>query len=338
MKVFPERLGERLDKGLDRVYLVAGPETLLVLEACDAVRTTCRDRGVDERIVLEADTGFDWNDLGASTETGSLFASRRLIDLRLPSGKPGREGGQALREWVEAGSDDILMLSCRKWELASEKTAWFKALDTAGVYVPAWSIKPDRLPAWIGQRLKSRGLEVSADGARFLAARLEGNLLAAAQVVDRLALLYGHGALDRATLEAAVADQARYDAFRLVELVLNGDAAGALRCCRGLQAEAVAPPAIVAALARELQIVMRVAARPGNAEAVFRDQHVWSARQGPIRNAVERLEGERLRGLPGALSRLDRLSKGQAAGSFEQALERFVVGLCAPRPLREWVA
>lgn len=338
MKIFPERLPERLARGLDPVYLVAGPEPLLVLEACDAVRSTCRGQGVDERIVLEADSGFDWNGLGAATETGSLFASRRLIDLRLPGGKPGREGGQALREWVDQDGDDVLLISCRQWELKNESTAWFKALDKAGVYVPAWSVKPDRLPAWLTQRLKARGLEVSPDGARFLAARLEGNLLAAAQVADRLALLYGHGALDRPTLEKAVADQARYDAFRLVELVLGGDTAGALRCCRGLLAEAVPPPVIVATLSRELQIVLRVAAQPGRADTVFREQHVWQARQGPIRIAAGRLEGERLRALPGALARLDSLSKGQAAGDFQQSLERFVVWLCAPESRREWAA
>src|SRR6056297_1096097 len=146
MKLYAERLPEQLSRQLAPVYLIAGPERLIVEEAADEVRKACRARQIDERIRLTADGRFKWDELGQSTETGSLFASRRLVELRLPSGKPGTEGGKTIRQWLEDGSEDVLLLICDQWEMAQERSAWARAVDAAGVYVPAWSVKPERLP------------------------------------------------------------------------------------------------------------------------------------------------------------------------------------------------
>lgn len=327
MKLFAERLPEQLQRGPAPVYLIAGPERLIVEEAADQVRRACREHGIDERIRLTADRGFDWSDLGQATETGSLFASRRLVELRLPTGKPGNEGGKTIRAWVEEGSDDVLLLICDQWEIAQERAAWVKAIESAGVYVPAWNVKPERLPGWIEQRLKSRGLDAEPAVPRFLAERLEGNLLAAAQEVDRLALLLPGQRLSLDAVREAVADSARFDAFRLAELVLSGQAGAALRCIRGLRESDAPAPGVLWALGRELEVALEVARR-GRRESpdrVFSELRVWKSRQAPIRACIGRLGERRIERLVGRLTRLDLLSKGQVEGSFWIELER----LCA---------
>jgi len=327
MKVFPDRLPETLQRGLAPVYLIAGPERLLVEEAADQVRVAARAHEVAERIRLEADGRFNWDELAQSTGTASLFATRRLVEVRLASGKPGKDGGAAIRAWVGDGRDDVLLLLFDHWEIAQERSAWFKAVDAAGVFVPCWAVKPAQLPRWIGARLKRRGLNGDANVCRFLAERLEGNLLAAAQEVDRLALLLPGQRLDERTLEQAVADSARFDAFRLTELALTGQAGAALRCIRGLREADIAPPAILWALGRELEIALAVARRSAREpiDRVFGELHVWKARQEPIRACVKRLGANTLERAVTGLSRLDRLAKGQAFGDFWIELERLCV-------------
>lgn len=329
MKLFPEKLPQRLGQGLDPVYLVAGQEPLLVEEACDAVRSAARSAGVSERVVLEADARFDWSELGSATETHSLFASQRLVEVRLPSGKPGREGAAALRDWVAQAGEDRLLVKCDAWDMASEKTAWVKALDAAGVYVPCWKVKPQRLPQWLGQRLRSRGLRADPAACRFLAERLEGNLLAAAQEVERLALLYPSGQVGLEEVRSAVADSARFDSFRLVELVFSGQAGAALRCIRGLRESDTPMPLIVGALARELQTIgnFQMLSRQQSAAEAFRTMGVWKSRQQPIAEAARRIRPEVVRAILSRLSELDQLSKSTGRDDFWLRLERLCVAL-----------
>jgi DNA polymerase-3 subunit delta len=331
VKIFPEKLPARFRQGLDPVYLVAGQEPLLIEEACDAVRKAAREAGVAERLVLEVDGRFDWSQLGSATETNSLFASQRLVEVRLPSGKPGREGGAALREWVERAGDDILLVKCDNWEMASEKSAWVKALDAAGVYVPCWKVKPPRLPQWIGQRLASRGLRADPAACSFLAERLEGNLLAAAQEIERLALLYPRGQVGLDEVRAAVADSARFDSFRLVELVLSGQPGAAVRCIRGLREADTPMPLIVGALARELQTIgsFQALAASRSAGEAFRTLGVWKSRQQAIADAARRIAPNVVRQALSRLSELDQLSKSSRRDEFWLQLERLSVGLAA---------
>jgi len=330
VKLFPDRLEQRLARGLDRAYLIAGSEDLLVEEACDAVRRAARRAGVGERLVLDADARFDWQQLSAATETLSLFATRRLVELRLSSGKPGREGAAALREWVETDSDDILLVKCNAWDLTQERSAWAKALEQAGVYLPCWPVKAHQLPDWIARRLASRGLKADASASRFLAERLEGNLLAAAQEIERLALLYGrdsHLGLDE--VQAAVADSARFDSFRLVELVLSAQVGAALRCIRGLRAADTAMPMIISALARELRVVaaFQVRVRSMSEAAAFGELEVWRSRQAAVAAAAGRLPAAAVRAAVARLSDLDRMAKSNDRHEFWVALERLCVSL-----------
>lgn len=334
MKLFPEKLSQRLRQGLDRAYLIAGQEPLLIEEACDAVRAAAREHGVAERLVLEADARFDWGQLGSATENNSLFASKRLVEVRMPTGKPGREGGAALREWVSRADDDILLVKCDAWDMASEKTAWVKALDSAGVYVPCWKVKPQRLPQWIAQRLSSRGMRADEAACRFLAERLEGNLLAAAQEVERLALLYPGGQVGLEQVRAAVADSARFDSFRLIELVFAGQAGAAVRCIRGLREADTPMPLIVGALARELQTIgnFQMLTRNASAGQAFSQLGIWKSRQQPVADAARRLSPEVVRQTLAQLSDLDQLSKSSGREMFWLRLERLCVALATNRP------
>lgn len=330
MKIYPDRLEQRLARGLDRTYLIAGPEHLLVEEASDAVRRAARGMGVEERLVVEVDGRFDWQQLGAATETLSLFASRRLIELRLPSGKPGREGGAALRAWIDKDSDDILLVKCNAWDLTQEKSAWARALDQAGVYLPCWTVKPQQLPEWIERRLATRGMRTDSAASRFLAERLEGNLLAAAQEIERLALLHARGALlGLDEVRAAVADSARFDSFRLVELVLSAQTGAALRCIRGLRDADTAMPMIISALARELQLVLafQIRVRRMSKAAAFAELEVWRSRQAAIELAARQLSPQAVRSALAELANLDRIAKSNDRHEFWVALERLCVRL-----------
>ncbi len=330
MKVFPDRLPGALKGPMAKAYLVAGTEALLLEESLDHIRQAAKAQGVVERVVVEADGRFDWDRLGQATETGSLFATRRLVELRLASGKPGKEGGGAIREWIAQPSDDVLLIKCASWEVAQEKTVWFKAVDEAGVFVPCWPIKPQQLPQWMAARLSAKGLSVDRAGVEFLAQRLEGNVLAAAQEVERLALLYPQGhRLTLAELKQSVADHARFDPFRLVELVLTAQSGAALRCVRGLIEADVAKPAVIFALAKELQVIaaFQVLSKKQNAQAAFRELFVWPARQGPVEAAAKRLSPKHLSLALAQLSKLDRMAKSNDAHRFWVNLERLCVGL-----------
>ncbi len=336
MKLFPEKLAAHLDKGVDAIFLVAGPELLLVEESCDAIRRAARSADVAERVVIDADGRYDWSQFGSASDNLSLFATRRLIELRLPSGKPGREGGAALREWAAGQHDDILLIKCQAWEMASEKTAWFRDVEKAGVFVPCWSIKPHRLPAWIRARMRSRGISADDAAAAFMADRLEGNLLAAAQEVERLALLYGRGSqLNLAQLKEAVADSARFDAFRLVELVMSGQAGASVRCIRGLDDGATPMPLVVGALARELMQVeaFQALCRQMPAQRAMEKLKVWPSRRQGLESAAGRVGPARVRQALARLSDLDRMSKSNQRDEFWLNLERLCVDL-AGRPGR----
>ncbi|TVR96613.1 MAG: DNA polymerase III subunit delta [Wenzhouxiangellaceae bacterium] len=335
MKLFPEKLSTRLASQLDSLFLIAGPELLLVEEACDAVRQAARRAGIGERVVIEADGRYDWNQFGSASDNLSLFATRRLIELRLPSGKPGRDGAACLREWAAGDHDDVLLIKCQAWEMASEKTAWFRDVEKTGVFVPCWSVKSHRLPGWILARLRARGVEADESSAAFLAERLEGNLLAAAQEIERLALLYGQGSrLNLDQLKEAVADSARFDAFRLVELVLSGQAGASVRCIRGLDDGATPMPLIVGALARELMLLeaFQTLTRRMPAGRAMDELKVWPSRRGALEAAARRLQPGAVRLALARLSDLDRMAKSSQGKEFWLELERLCVALAGNRP------
>ena len=315
---------------LKPVYLLAGEEHLLLLEAADALRARARELGYTEREIIDVEGSFDWNALAQANASMSLFASRKLIDLRMPTGKPGKEGSAAIIEYCEhASPDNVLLITCTQWSKQHEG-AWVAAVERSGMFVPIWPMKLEELPEWIAQRMASRGLRADRDAIEALAERVEGNSLAAAQEIDKLALLHGDAPLDALTLEALVADSARYDVFKLVEAAFVGDAERALRILDGLRAEGEQVPALMGWMLHQLQLLARLAAS-NNLAAAFRAEHIWPARETLYRKALGRAGRGHWDDCLVQAGRIDRLSKGRGFGDAWNEFERLLLAIAKPR-------
>lgn len=319
MKLRYEQLASHLQQGLQPIYLISGDEPLQVMEAADAIRARARELGFGEREVLHAEAGFDWNALTAASGSLSLFAEQRLLELRLPSGKPGKEGGAALSDYAaDPPPDTVLLIICGKIDAASQKSKWYKALETTGVTLQVWPVEPGVLPGWVLNRMRSRGMQPTPEAAQILAERVEGNLLAAAQEVEKLRLLFGEGPIDVLQVEEGVADSARYDIFELVDTALLGDAPRTTRVIEGLHAEGVEPILVLWALMREIRTLAQMAeelAQGRSIEAVLGQFRVWEKRKGPVRAGLKRHTLKRWLQLLRRAGRIDRMIKGIEPGN-----------------------
>lgn len=318
MRLRFEHLERHLEGPLAPVYVVSGDEPLQLAEAADAIRAAARRQGFGERQVMHVGAGFDWNGLAAACDSLSLFAERRLFDLRLPDSGPGKEGAAALAAYAGAPSaDNLLLVTCGKLDKRQQQSVWFKALDGAGAALQVWPVEPGQLPGWIARRMRARGLEPSAGAARLLAAQVEGNLLAAAQEVEKLWLLHGEGAIDEAAVAQAVADSARFDVFELVDAALAGERARTVRVLEGLRGEGVEPVLVLWALAREIRSLAAMARdlKGGKGvDAVMGQHRVWDKRKPVVRAALQRHPPGRWYGLLARAARVDRMIKGVEPG------------------------
>jgi DNA polymerase-3 subunit delta len=325
-----DQLTGHLQQSLAPVYFIHGDETLLVNECADAVRAAARVQGYAERQVFSVEAGFDWNSLLAASDSLSLFAERRILELRLPSGKPGKEGAQLLRDYAERPPPDTLLLIVSgKLEAAARRSKWVLALDQTGVSIPIWPVDAARLPAWLERRMRAHGMRASRDALQLIAARVEGNLLAAAQEIEKLYLLHGAGELDVASVAELVADSARYDVFGLVDAALGGDAAHAQRILSGLRAEGIDPVLVLWALAREIRALAAMARQlQGSGVAqVLASHQVWDKRKPLISAALQRIGGRQWWQLLQRCAQLDRVIKGRAAGSAWDELLQLTLNL-----------
>lgn len=327
-----DQLEGRLKRGLDPVYLIGGSELLLLQEARDLIFKAALAEGFTERELLEVRQHFDWNRLSEAAGAPSLFAQRRIVDLRLPTGKPGQDGAREFREWAEnPDPDTLLVVSCEQWDVAQRKSKWAQSLERAGVQIDIWPVKPEEMPAWIASRLRQAGLEPDREAVLVLAERLEGNLVAAQQEIDKLVLIKGSGSLSADDVLLAVADSARFDGFQLVEHMLAGQAPDALRVAAGLRRMGVAIQALVGAIVANLKIVeayRQGMARRQNEQAIFKQLRVWQARQAGLRAAGHRLDAKRLAEVWSRLAEIDQVSKGQPKGDAWHLLDQLIVRVC----------
>lgn len=332
MALRADQLAGSLKRGLAPVYLVGGEEPLLLLECCDQIREAARAQGFAERELLQVEKGFDWSSLGQAATPG-LFATRKIIDLRLRTGKPGREGARVLGEWADAPDPDmILMVSCEKWDKSSRSSKWASKLEKAGQRVDIWPVKAQELPRWLEQRMLVHGMHPEPEALRILADRLEGNLLAARQEIDRLALIRGAGTVTVDDVMKVVADSSRFETFALAEHMLSGNLHDGLRVAAGLKRMDTPLPLLVGALLRELKVVeaYSLAVRGGENESmVFRRLNVWQNRQHTIRTAARRLGTLKLFAAFKMLSLIDRQSKGRAKGDPWQSIDTLLLQLSA---------
>jgi DNA polymerase-3 subunit delta len=324
---------------LEPAYLIAGGEHLLVLEAADALRARARELGYIEREILDVEPHFDWNRLADAGRSLSLFASRRLIDLRLPTGLPGKEGSAAIIAYCEAPPPDtVLLVTANDWSKRHEG-AWARAIENAGMFVPVWPMKREELPGWIGARMAQKGVTATPDAIAWLAERIEGNLLAAAQEVDKLALTAEGRRIDVETLESSVADDARYDVFRLTDAAIGGDAARALRILAGLRAEGEEVIPMLGWVLSQLRQLSRLAAEPGGSMGG------GYGREAALRRALKGADPLHWERCLAQAARVEIFAKGQnldAAGrSWGDAwieFERLIAAIAKPRVAKELFA
>ena len=324
MRLKPEQLGAELQKGLAPVYFISGDEPLQLGELADAIREAARLAGFSTREVFSVETGFEWNDLTVAVDSYSIFSDKKIIDLRLPSGAPGTEGSKALIAYCERlPADTVLLVTAGKLAGAALKTRWLQALDKVGVVIQVWPLDGPDLIRWLQQRMQRRGLSTDPEGLKILASRIEGNLLAAAQEIEKLYVLYGPGHLSDQQILDVVADSSRYDVFKLIDCVLAASMKRIFKVLSGLQAEGVAAPVILWALTREARTLIkmkRAIAQGQNRELVFKNNQIWDKRKQLVSHALNRLSEQDLNSVLLLSAKADRQIKGQQKGDEWETL------------------
>jgi len=316
MRVNAEQLAAQLQKGLLPVYLVFGDEQMLVEESADLIRQQARQLGANERQVWHVEGRFDWSQIQWQEQTMSLFDSQRLLEVRLPSGSPGKEGGEAFRRFVDnPPQDTTLLIISGKIDNRSQKSKWFTEIDKVGATTPVWPVDSTHLPRWITQRLKQRGLTVSPAVAALIAERVEGNLFAAAQEIEKLALLCPDGQVSEDIVLASVADNARFQAFGLMDTVFTGQAAKIPRMISLLKAEGNDILAIFSALSWSLHRMIDMAfelSQGTHIEQVFKLQKppIWDKAKPVMREALARHEAGQWQQFLQQMAEIDQAAKG----------------------------
>ena len=320
MKVFADKLPEALASKMPAVVIVAGEEPLQHMEACDAVRAAARQHGIEEREILHVEANFAWGRLHEATASLSLFASRKLIELRLGSQNLGQEGAKALKEYAETPGirDNMLLVSMGKLDFRQQKSAWFQALDKLGLFVPVWPVDISRLGFWLRDRAARYGLSLDLDTARLLGERTEGNLLAADQELQKFALQLPPGSrIDPVNISGGVEDSARYDVFTLADACLKGERERASRILHGLRGEGVEAPIVLWSLTRELRTLLSLHQHLEQGQSFehackAQKPAIFDKRRPAYQQAIARLPRKRLHKLLLFSQRLDLAVKGAA--------------------------
>ncbi|MDO5654139.1 MAG: DNA polymerase III subunit delta [Brachymonas sp.] len=344
MQIKPEQLAGHVQKGLHSLYVLHGNEPLLVQEAADAIRTGARQQGAAERSShTVSGAHFDWSGVLAASNSLSLFAERQLVEIHIPTGKPGKEGATALAQLAQsaAGNDaTVLLVTLPRLDKAGKTSNWFTALEQHGVSVAIEGVERQALPRWIASRLRQQDQHVASGeegehALRFFADRVEGNLLAAHQEIQKLALLYPAGELSAAQIEAAVLNVARYDVFKLSEAVLSGQVQRVQRVLDGLQAEGESEVMVHYQLAEDIRALKRVREALDGGKPLplaLREQRVWGPRERLFERALPRLQAPVLVRLLHAAHLVDGITKGIKAEGWPadawQALHRLAHALC----------
>lgn len=339
MKISTEQLQQHLSRELKPLYTVYGDETLLALEASDRIRARARAEGYTERSVLTVDSGFKWSELAFTGNSQSLFAARRILELRIPTGKPGTEGSETLQSYCASLPPDtltLLFLPGVDWR--AQKAGWFETLDRCGVAVEAKPVTRKALPEWIAGRLKAQNQDADRETLDFIADRVEGNLLAAHQEVQKLALLFPAGKITFDQAREAVLDVARYDVFNLGEALLDGDVLHLARMMDGLRGEGVAPPLVLWALTEEIRAIGRVTDAIASGKTppqLWRDARVWgNSHQNLMQQNCRRFTREQVEAALLHAAKVDRAVKGLIRGDVWDELLQLGLRFSSAAPVK----
>jgi DNA polymerase-3 subunit delta len=331
MRLSPQQLTQHVQKGLQPLYVLVGDEPLAQRESLDTLRHAARSQGHDERTGFVVERNFNWQQLAAFGQSFSLFASRRILEISIPSGKPGTEGSKALQALAEEPlADTIVIVILPSLDRDGKNSAWFSALEQHGIVLALEEVETQHLPQWIAQRLALQDQQADAETLEFLAHQVEGNLLAAHQEIQKLALLYPTGQLQPQQVRDAVLNVSRYDAFHLGEAVLAGDVGRTVRILQGLQDEGAQPVAVMNPLLWILLPLVRVKqaeARGENVASAMQQARIYGDRQALVRRAIARLSLKQLQAALVKLAEIDKTAKGLLLGDAWLEISRLCYGL-----------
>jgi DNA polymerase-3 subunit delta len=320
MQLRVDGLEGHLAKTIAPLYVISSDEHLLALEAADKIRRAARANGYSERDVLTVERTFKWGELLAANNEMSLFGDKKLIELRIPTGKPGKDGGAALQSYAkDLSPDNLTLITLPKLDWQTAKAAWVGALQQAAVYIEIPTIERAALPGWIGTRLASQGQSVDRQGLDFIADRVEGNLLAAHQEIQKLGLLHEPGKLTFEQVHDAVLNVARYDVFKLSEAMLAGDAARLVRMLEGLKGEGEALPLVLWAVADEIRTMLKLKAAMAQGRplgALLKENRIWGPKERLMEPALRRVSLATLERALQDAAQVDKMVKGLRAKAF----------------------
>jgi DNA polymerase III subunit delta len=325
MRLRPEQLETNLQRsGMAPIYFVSGDEPLQKLECIDQIRIAGRAQGYDERLVFNVDKSFDWDSINQATGNLSLFSNRRIIELRMAAPKPGKEGGRVLLEYAEqVNEDNLLIISSDKMDKSTQNNKWLKAVEKAGILIQVWPINPAQLPGWIQTRVQAKQKRITLDAARLIAQRVEGNLLAARQEIEKLVLLIDKDSIDIEDVISAVADSSRYDVFDMIESALLGNADRTLYMLQGLRNEGTEPLALFGALMWEFRRLCSIAHQHEsgmNLESLFKSYRIWDQKKRPMNAVLKRHSCKSLDKLLNYCATIDKTLK---SSHKDQAWDKF---------------
>jgi DNA polymerase-3 subunit delta len=320
MQLRPEALEPHLAKGLAPLYVITSDEHLLALEAADKIRRAARAAGHTERDVLTVERTFKWGELLAANQALSLFGDKKLIELRIPSGKPGKDGSAALQAYAkDLSPDNLTLITLPKLDWQTAKASWVASLQQAAVYIEIPNIERAQLPGWIGQRLAAQGQSADRSALDFIADRVEGNLLAAHQEIQKLGLLHEPGKLSFEQVQDAVLNVARYDVFKLSEAMLMGDPARLARMLEGLKGEGEALPLVLWAVSEEIRTLLKLKAGMAQGRplgALLKEYRIWGPRERMMDPALRRISLPTLEAALQEAAQVDKMVKGLRAKAF----------------------
>ncbi len=317
MQLRAEALDAHLTKSLAQLYVITSDEHLLALEAADKIRRAARAQGYSEREVLSVERSFKWGELLAANSALSLFGDKKLIELRIPTGKPGKDGGAALQSYAKNLSpDNLTLITLPKLDWATQKAAWVASLQQAAVFIEIAPVERAQLPGWIGNRLAAQGQSAERPSIEFIADRVEGNLLAAHQEILKLGLLHEPGKLSFEQVHDAVLNVARYDVFKLSEAMLAGDPARLVRMLEGLKGEGEALPLVLWAVAEEIRTLLKL--KSGMAQGrplgvLLKEYRIWGPRERMMEPALRRISLSTLEAAMREAAQVDKMIKGLRA-------------------------
>lgn len=344
MHLKPEQLPAHLKRGLAPIYVISGDEPLQIDEALATIRQSTRDLGFTERVVLHADANFDWNIIGRYADTPSLFAEKRLLDIRMPGASPGQQGGNALVRYASRPSPDlVVVLVTGQLDAKQRRSKWYQSLEQAGTVIAIWPVNIQNLPHWIKTRVRGLGMTITDEAVGLLAERMEGNLLACAQEIEKLTLLCDSRAIDARDVLQCVVDSAHFDAFGLVDSTLGGDAERTVRLFSGLLEEGTDPLPVLGMLVWAIREVVKVAdelaadgpAGTADPDRVIGRQPALRRRKKVIASALNRRGRMAWIKILGVAGQVDRIIKGAGQGDAWEALLGFallIAGVRVPFP------